>query len=211
METVQTKVMTEKAYPWPLRCLQVLTNQTCADKSRDQVNLGFVPWPMIEGASLLPDAGSLVHKLVVFNVRIKNNWDPQSLMLLPLGPIWERDPFSASWFYPPPPLGHHHLTMTVVQLCVCGSFKELNAVDVSTECPGWTCHDLPLLLCWWVAWYSIFLNFPLQPLVIISMEINSKIFVYLFSLTKSKIAVSNSVVMRVEYYAYREGPTACST
>ena len=71
-------------------------NQICADKSRDRVNLGFVPYPMIEGASLSPDAGSLVHKLVVFNVRIKNHWDPQSLMLRPLGPIWEHDPFSAS-------------------------------------------------------------------------------------------------------------------
>ena len=45
-------------------------------------------------------------------------------------------------------------------------------------------------------WCSIFLNFPLQPLVIISMQINSKIFIY-FHLTKSKIAVSNSVVMSV--------------
>ena len=57
---------------------------------------------MIEGARLSPDAGSLVYKLVVCNVRIRNHWDRQSLMLLPRGPTWERDPFSAVRINPPP-------------------------------------------------------------------------------------------------------------
>ena len=60
---------------------------------------------MIEGARLSPDAASLdslVYKLVVRNVRIRNHWDSQSLMLLSRGPTWECDPFSAVRFNPPP-------------------------------------------------------------------------------------------------------------
>ena len=105
---------------------------------------------MIEGARLSPDAGSLVYKLVVRNVRIRNHWDRQSLMLLPRGPTWEHDPFSAVRFNPPPLSSqikmHRHLTMTVVRLRVRRSPKELHAVNVTTECPGRTCHALPLLL-----------------------------------------------------------------
>ena len=58
-----------------------------ADKSRDQINQpGFyIPCPVIEGARLLPDAGSLVYKLAVRNVPIRNHWDSQSLMSLPRG------------------------------------------------------------------------------------------------------------------------------